>query len=271
MRLGVGSYTFVWAVGVPGYEQPPEPLTAAKLLDLAAELGVGLVQIADNLPLDRLTAAERQSLLRQAEGLGIGLEVGTCGIRPEHLRTYLRIASELRSPLLRVVIDTEDEQPAVDDIVQSLGQVLPDFESAGVTLAIENHDRFPAAVLASLIERCGSPRLGICLDTANSLGCGEDLQTVLRVLGPWIVNLHIKDFTARRLPHNKGFIVEGCPAGEGLVNVPRLLAELQRLGRDASAILELWPPPEATIQQSIAKELDWTRRSLRYLRGYIAQ
>ncbi len=270
MRLGVSSYTFVWAVGVPGYERPRQPLTAAGLLGLAGELGVRVVQIADNLPLDRLTAAERKSLLRQANELDIGLEVGTCGIGPEHLRTYLQLAVELRSPLVRIVIDTEDVQPAAGEVVRTLRGVLPEFESAGVTLAIENHDRFPAAELAAIIDRCTSPQIGVCLDTANSLGCGEDLHTVVRLLGPWVVNLHVKDFTARRLPHNKGFVIEGCPAGEGVLDIPRLLADLRRLGRDPSVILELWPPPEATIEQSLAKELAWTRQSIRYLRELIA-
>ena len=54
MQLGISSYTFSWAVGIPGYPQPLQPLTALALLDRASELGVGVVQIADNLPLDAL-------------------------------------------------------------------------------------------------------------------------------------------------------------------------------------------------------------------------
>jgi hypothetical protein len=50
MHLGLSSYTFVWSVGVPGYPQPPAPLTAEGLLRKAAEFGVTVVQIADNLP-----------------------------------------------------------------------------------------------------------------------------------------------------------------------------------------------------------------------------
>ncbi|NTW36601.1 MAG: hypothetical protein HGB17_10810, partial [Syntrophobacteraceae bacterium] len=50
MRLGIGSYTFPWAVGMPGH-RPAQPMTALDLLDKATQLGVGVVQICDNLPL----------------------------------------------------------------------------------------------------------------------------------------------------------------------------------------------------------------------------
>ena len=53
MRLGIGSYTYGWAIGVSGHA-PERPMGALDLLERAAELGVGLVQVADNLPLHRL-------------------------------------------------------------------------------------------------------------------------------------------------------------------------------------------------------------------------
>ena len=94
------------------------------------------------------------------------------------------MATRLGSPLLRVVLDTDDHHPSADEAVSTLHSVLPDFERAGVCLAIENHDRFPAAVLARMLQRLDSPHVGICLDTANSLGCGEGLETLLLRAGP---------------------------------------------------------------------------------------
>src|SRR5262249_33810815 len=111
MRLGISSYTYVWSVGVPGYSQPRQPLTPAGLLAKATELGVGVVQIADNLPLDRLTDAQLKLLTAQAAERDLRIEVGTCGIEPDHLRTYLGLAQRLGSPFVRVVIDTEVSQP----------------------------------------------------------------------------------------------------------------------------------------------------------------
>ncbi|HEY1379908.1 MAG TPA: sugar phosphate isomerase/epimerase family protein [Gemmataceae bacterium] len=268
MRLGVGSYTYVWSVGVPGYP-PPRPLTAPQLLAKAAELGVRVVQIADNLPLDRLTDAERDDLIAAARRLGIELEVGTRGCRPDHLRQHLRIAERLASPILRTVLDADGHEPTPDEAVALLRTVAPDFERAGVRLAVENHDRFRAAVLADIFERVDSAAVGLCLDTANSIGCVENVETLLRVLGRWVVNLHVKDYAITRLPHGKGFVVEGRPAGQGQLDVPGVLAELRRQGRDVTAIAELWPPPEGAPPESAAQEEAWARESVRYLRRFI--
>jgi 3-oxoisoapionate decarboxylase len=269
MRLGISSYTYVWAIGVPGFQQPPSPLTPLGLLDKAVELGVRVLQIADNLPLDKLPASEPQRLASAADERGITIEVGTSGIAPQHLQTYLQLAVQFHSPILRVVIDTESDEPSPEKVVATLREVLPQFERANVCLAIENHDRFPAATLAKIIKETGSQHVGICLDTANSLGCGEDVYTVLRALGPHVVNLHIKDFRAPRLAHRKGFSIVGCPAGQGVLDIQRLLSDLRALGRNPSVILELWPPPEATIEASIAKEESWTRESIHYLRQFV--
>jgi 3-oxoisoapionate decarboxylase len=269
VRLGISSYTFVWGIGVPGYPLPPRPMTAEGLLERAEALGVRVVQIADNLPLDRLAGAELAALRQSAERRHIDVEVGTCGIDPANLASHLRLAQFFKSPIVRVVVDTADRRPTPDEVVATLRGVLPAFERAGVCLALENHDRFRSATLAEILDRLDSPCVGICLDTANSLGCLEGVETVLDVLGARTVNLHIKDFEIFRPRHQKGFIVEGRPAGGGQLDIPRLLARLRALGRDPNAILELWPPPEADVAATAAKEEDWAAMSVRYLRQLI--
>jgi len=268
MQLGISSYTYTWAVGVPGCP-PPQPMRAVDLLDKAAGLGLQVVQIADNLPLDRLAASELAALGRRATKLGIHIEVGTRGIEPDHLRTYLQLAQRLQSPILRVVIDTAHHHPPEDEVVEIIGWVIPEFERADVCLAIENHDRFPVQTLARLLERVGSTHLVICLDTANSFGALEGPEAVVDVLGPWAVNLHVKDFVVRRAPHNMGFIIEGRPAGQGQLDIPWLLERLRDLGRDPNAILELWTPPEETLAETLAKEEAWAMASVEYLRRFI--
>jgi len=269
MRLGISSYTFVWAAGVPGYEQPLKPLTHADLFHKAVDLGVHVLQIADNMPLDRLSTSDIERLRDQARDLNISIEVGTCGFEPKHLVRFLDLAVQLQSPFVRVVMDTAGIHITADHAVTVLKEVLPTFNRQNVCLAIENHDRLRAKSLAEIIQRAGGEGVGICLDTANSLGCGEDALTVLRTLAPWIVNVHLKDFVARRLPHQKGFAIEGCPAGQGALDLPALFPELRRLPHDPNIILELWPPPDVSIDSSIAKEDAWARQSIDFLRQYI--
>jgi sugar phosphate isomerase/epimerase len=270
MRLGIGSYTYTWAIGVPGHP-PGAPMTAKDLLDRARELGVGVVQFADNLPLDMLSRKELEEVdLRMGE-LGIYVEVGTRGIAPEHLGRYIEIALRLRSRILRVVVDRGDHRPGEDEIVEVLGGMVPQFQSAGICLAIENHDRFRVRSLARIVERIGSEHVGICLDTVNSFGALEGPEAVVDTLGPLTVNLHVKDFAIERVSHAMGFVIEGRPAGQGRLNVPWLLERLCAYGRDPNAILELWTPPGATLEETIAREADWAEESIKYLRSLIPE
>jgi sugar phosphate isomerase/epimerase len=246
-------------------------MTAERLLHKAAELKVGVVQLADNLPLDRLTDPERTALGRCAETLQLDIEVGTRGVEPKHLMDYLHLAQEFGSPLVRLVTDTDEHHPSPDAIVVALRAVVPAFERAGVTLAIENHDRFRGAILAEILNRVDSPRVGICLDTANSIGCLENLESLLNAVGDRVVNLHLKDYQIARPIHQKGFVVEGRPAGRGQLDIPWLLAELRTRKCDPNAIVELWPPPESSIAESVAKEGRWAIESVRYLRQWITE
>jgi sugar phosphate isomerase/epimerase len=190
-------------------------------------------------------------------------------VDPDHLLTYLNLAEEFGSPIVRVVLDSDNRHPTPDEAVAALRAMVPALERTGITLAVENHDRFRAAVLAAILERAGSPRVGLCLDTANSIGCIENLETLLSHLGGRVVNLHIKDYQVARLPHQKGFLVEGRPAGGGQLDIPWLLAELRARGQDPNAIIELWPPPEPSIAASVAMEDAWAAESVRYLRRFI--
>jgi sugar phosphate isomerase/epimerase len=240
-----------------------------ELLQHAMELGVGVVQIADDPLLDRMSDAELSSLRGAANRCRLDLELGTRGIDPDQLRRYLHVAVRLQAPLVRVIIETKNANASTDEVVAQLRQVVPDYARAKVSLAIENHDRFPAAQLAEIVERLDTPYVGICLDTANSIGCAEGLDTLLRILGPWVVNVHVKDIRVQRPAHLRGFVVEGCPAGQGRIDIPGVLKELRTRGRDPNAILELWMPPAATMAETMAREKAWAAESIRYLRRFI--
>jgi len=269
MHLGIGSYSYVWWAGVPGYATPAQRLTAMQLLEQAGKLGVRVVQIADNLPLHLLSPGELRALRARADAMGLQLEVGTGGIATEDLRRYLAIAQQLGSPILRTVIDHGGERPSPDEVVVRLAPLLPAFDRAGVTLAIENHDRFKARTLLDILDRLGGARVGICLDTSNSLGCLEGPEHVVEILGARVVNLHVKDVSVLLPPHHKGFVVEGCAAGQGQLDIPWLLRRLRLLGANPNAIVELWPAPEESVDAAVAKEQAWVEQSVRYLRTLI--
>jgi sugar phosphate isomerase/epimerase len=268
MKLGISSYTFTWAVGVKDH-LPENPLTWRGLLDLAQELGVGLIQIADNMPLNKLTEDELESLIRIASDKGIELEAGTNNMTTENLELYLTIAERIRSKILRFVIDGENFKPAPVEVISKIRDVESEFRKRKIILALENHDRFQAHQFRKIIEDVGSPYVGICLDCANSFGAGEGFREVVNLLAPYVVNLHLKEILIKRKYHKMGFDIEGRPFGEGCLPLEWILSQLAPECR--TAILELWTPPENTIQQTIKKEIEWAEKSIRYLTTHYSQ
>lgn len=260
MRLGVGSYTFPWAVGVPGY--PPEaPLEAMGLLELAHRLGASAVQYCENLPLSRLSPAERERLRARAQELGLRVEVGLRGLEEQEILEGLELARFFGASFLRLVVDRPGDEPSAEEVVGRLRPLAEAFRRAGVRLGLENHDRFPCRTLRALVEALGRDWVGVVLDTANSLAAGEGWETVAAVLSPYAVQLHLKDFAVRRLPHMLGLLVEGAPLGRGLLPAEELL----RMGLPTT--LELWTPFQGELEATIALERRWAEESLAYARS----
>ena len=254
---------------MPGYPAPSRPMDAWRLVDFTRELGLHVVQIADNLPLHLLSATHQEELRSYAEAHGVVVEVGTRGIQGETLRNYLQIAQRFNSPILRVVVDSANHHPSPQEVAEILRPMLPEFEAAGVVLAIENHDRFKAQQLADLIDSLNHPNLGVCLDTVNSFGSLEGPEHVVHTLAPYVVNLHVKEFSISRVDHNMGFIITGAPAGQGALDIPWLLAELDAHNRDYHAIIETWLPPLENMDETGQKERNWVRQSVQFMRQHI--
>jgi sugar phosphate isomerase/epimerase len=266
MQIGISSWTYPWAIGVSGFAPPSRPMTLSGLLEQAALLKVGVVQIADNLPLHKLDPIERRDAREQAEELGLAIEVGTRGVEPAHLLCYLEIAAEFDAVLLRTLTHNGDSQPQLEHAEEWIRQVLPQFEEAGITLGLENYEKHSCRDLAALVRRIDSRNLGICLDTVNSLGSLETPKDVVKHLGPFTVNLHIKDFAIDRVPQMMGFVVSGSPAGAGRLEIPWLLEQVASQN-NTSAVLEQWPPLLETGEATIANERSWAEQGVRYLRS----
>lgn len=264
IKIGIGSYTYTWAIGVPGYGTS-NPLSAFDLIEKAAELNAEVVQFADNLPLHRYNANEQLKLLSFAQEKSINIEVGAKGLTSSSLEQYIEIAGNVHSDILRFIIDKNDYEPTLDEIVATISPFISNLEKANIKLVLENHDRLKCEEFAYIIKACDSPYVGICLDTVNSIGVPEGTEEVVNILSPFTLNLHVKDFNISRLQHRMGFKVEGAPAGKGKLNIAALFAQLHKIGKCNTAILELWTPFGATLEETIARESQWAKESMKYL------
>lgn len=270
MKLGIGTYTYMWSIGFPGAE-PERPMRAMGLLRKARELGVRVVQYGPNLPLDGLPPAELEEVLAACREWDLELEIGTRGVETAGLLRLLEFTQRCGARLLRTVPEREGGRvPGCGELVELLGSVEPDFRRSGVRLAMEN-SLMPASEMDAALREVNSEFIGVTLDTVNSLAIPEGTDQVARTLAKWTACLHVKDFAVRREWHMMGFRVEGRPAGEGQLNVPRLLALLRSAGAKCNAILELWPPEQPALRDTIALEQRWAEQSVAYLRTLIEE
>ena len=266
MNAGISSYTFTWAIGVPGKE-PEMPMSIYELIEMAAGLDVKIVQIADNLPLEKYAVQELLDIKQFADQADIQIEVGARGMTGDRLLQYIEISRLMGSRILRFVIDQTGFIPEMNEIHSIISNAVPALEEQNVILAIENHDRLLTTQFVEIIKKANSNYIGICLDSVNSMGAGEGLETVINRLAPLTVNLHVKEFSVERVFHQMGFVIEGKPLGKGMLPVNELISKVSSHCR--SAILEQWTPPEKTIEETIRKEREWAIESINYLKSIL--
>jgi len=267
MKIGISTFAYNWSIGVPGSSLvPAHPMTFMDFIISAKDLGTHLVQFGDNLPLHVLNSGERAELLNFAQSNGIDIQAGTRGLRDDILEIYLQLAEYFSSDILRVVIDLKGYEPSIEETIAILKRWEPRARAKNIVIAIENHDRFTCDKLIEIIDAVDSPFVRICLDTVNSFGALEGPDLVIKKLAPYTINVHIKDFTIGRLGSKLGFIIQGAPAGAGVLDMDLILKNPQ-IHAD-TAVLELWTPPEETIGETIKKEISWVQQSVNYLGRY---
>jgi sugar phosphate isomerase/epimerase len=277
MKLGIGTYMFMWSIGFKGPNlvypnreaRPTHPLTALGLLRKARELGVHLVQTGPNLPLDSLPEAELEEFIHYAKEWRIELELGTRGLDYDHLVAQVALARRIGAKLIRTLPEIGGAYATQGRLIPAVVcEIVPVLEREDMKLAIEN-GRTPASELRAALDEINSPHVGVVLDMVNSLAVPEGWKEVTRALAPHTMCVHYKDFTIRRAWHMMGFICEGVPTGKGLVETDWLLNELRVSQHDFNVIIELWPPEQATIDETAALEQAWAAESVAYLRQYI--
>ncbi|MCL2775337.1 MAG: sugar phosphate isomerase/epimerase [Oscillospiraceae bacterium] len=259
-KTGISSWAFTWNIGVAGYESPEKPMKLINLVESAAKLGAEVLQIADNIAYER---SELKEAVAFAHSCGIEIELGTAGTELNRLEKHIRTASEEGIKLLRTLPHSGDDIPTSSVLAERLVKAGEICEIYGVTLAVENHDHYRAQSILDAVERVNSPFVGICYDPANNYGQGESYLECARLFAGRVLNVHYKDFAVRRMDHKMGFLIEGRPAGDGLIE-PGKLAELFHPG--LSWIIELWTPWQGNIEKTVLLEKEWAEKSIKYMK-----
>lgn len=261
MKIGLGSYAFRWSIGIKDI-RPAKPMTAMDVIEIAHQHGLSVVQYADNLPLDRLSIEDHIALKQRADDCGMKLELGTQSFNAEELARYIPIGERIGSRILRVALDAEDALIPVPELAAQIRELLPDGKRAGLRFAIENHFNYPSPRMVELLDLVSDDALGVCLDVANSICAGEWPMTTVKMLAPYTINLHLKDYEITPDLYGVGFRIHGTPLGDGRAEIEEILGCLSHCPDDMSVILEHWLPQTNDMEATRHLEHQWLKRTV---------
>jgi 3-oxoisoapionate decarboxylase len=262
MAIGLSTYAFLWQFS----ETAERPLTLIDMVKKTHQLGLSVFQICDYASIQDMSDDELAEVRDVAESSGIQLELGTRGIQTLHLMNYLDIAWKLGVTFLRTMLHTPDHKPSVPEAIALLNEVLPAFADRGITIGLETYEQVSTDDLIHVVEGVGSPLLGVCLDPANSVARLELPADVIDRTTPFVVNIHIKDFTFTRQAGWVGFSLIGCPLGEGFLDYDRMISVVQP-GANVNQVIEHWLPWQGTSKETCQLEEQWTQHNIDILRS----
>lgn len=236
-RLGIGmhSYAFHWSAARSGNARTRFK-SAFEFLEYCCGLGAGGVQVG----LGILPTAEAKRFRARAESGGVFLEGQTS--LPREAADVPRFEAEvatvaacganvMRSALLSGRrYETFDSQKAFQEFASKAWTALklsePIAKKHRVRLAIENHKDWLAAEFVDLLRRISSEYVGVCVDVGNNISLLEDPVEVVETLAPFAVSSHLKDMGVQE--YADGFFLSEVPLGQGILDLPRLVATLKR-------------------------------------------
>jgi 3-oxoisoapionate decarboxylase len=242
--MGVVLYSFSIRRGEDPAARLADP---AAFLEHCRALGAGGIQT----PLGTRTEKEAGRLRAQAEKARMYVE-GIVRL-PRDRADVARFTAEVRTArqcgaaVVRTTLtdgrryeahDSLDSfRKAVERGRQSLLLARPVVEKERVSLAVENHKDLRSDELAGLIRGVRSARVGVCVDTGNSIALLESPLETVTALAPLALTSHIKDMGVEE--YREGFRLAEVPLGAGFLDLPRLVGILRKARPDLRLNLEM--------------------------------
>ncbi len=245
MGIVIHSYWKRWQGKYSNLKYPPFE-HALDVLDHVRDLGVGSLQTL----VGGWTSEFAGKVRATCESYGMKIEGSITLPKNENdvarFEQEVRIAKEGGATIFRsatggrryeLFSSLEEFKHWKDGAFKSMQLAEPVVRRQRVKLGIENHKDFHAAELAEVLGRLSSPHVGACVDTGNSIALLEDPMTVVETLAPFAVTTHIKDMAVQETAN--GFLLSEVPLGEGILDLPRMLAVLEKSNPQIDYHLEM--------------------------------
>ena len=256
MKIGIDSYCYHRYFGevYPVQTAPDTTMTIEDFLTRTVELGADGVSLEscflpqrDPAYLSELCARLDELELERVYAWGHpnGLLGGKSPEAYDDMLQSMAQAKAVRAEVMRVVgnngryrFDEHDKQ--IDRLSVLFSDAVKQAEAQGIRLAIENHQDFTLEELATLLENVNSPYLGLCFDSGNCLRILDDPVKGLQRLSNRVFATHIKDIRLQRGMSADRWQFFACvPAGEGVVDLPRIIEILKASGYGGMLTVEL--------------------------------
>lgn len=287
MRAGIDSYSYHRRYGeirpgevVPAVA-PPWPLEPSPVLAHARSTG------ADDLYLETCYLPEPEAItpetLASAGAMRVGfswghpwpagafhgLDGGRTPAAEDHLARWIACAAGLGHPVMRITLGspasrgTEPAAVLVDRLIAPTARAAERAAAVGLRLAIENHGDLRAADLLEVLERVGSPDLGVTLDNVNLIRVGDDMLAGTRALASRTMLVQLKDHPVTPDPAQPGGPLSTA-LGEGVAPLDEVIAILAAAGYNGAVCVEL-----ASLGGEDVDELAMIERSVGWLRAHL--
>ena len=238
-----------------------QPGTPIELVVKVSATGIRRVQLAlDPLRASPVIWGETELLFRQSQMEIISGMFGcvgedystlqaireTGGIAPDatwmqnlkNIRETAVLAAKLGLKLVTFhagFLPHEKSDPGFEKILDRLETVAEIFGAHKITLGLETGQE-TAQSLAALLQELDRPNVGVNFDPANMILYDKgDPAAALRVLAPWLRQVHIKDATRTKVPGTWG---KEVPVGTGDVDWRAFFAVLRELNYNGDLVIE---------------------------------
>jgi sugar phosphate isomerase/epimerase len=238
--------------------KPAKKMDLFQYIEHAKALGYQGVQI-DITHLTSYEPAYLAEIRAAAESRGLYIEYGSTLVESERTARELTVASQLGASLMRTYMGfsrferTTHVGEETTKAVEVLRALAPKAADLGLRIALENHCDATVDEMLSVINRVGSPTIGICADLGNFMIHLENPVASVTKLAPHIINTHFKDYG-------------GVPLGEGVIDLPAVLAVLVEQSHLDRITLEIVSEPKEDEATTLAWEEESVRRSYKYAR-----
>jgi L-ribulose-5-phosphate 3-epimerase len=146
----------------------------------------------------------------------------------------------------------EENDPNFARMLRRLAETAEVFKAANITLGLETGQE-TAPVLVQLLQKLNRPNVGVNFDPANMIlyDKGNPIAA-LRMLGPWIRQVHIKDARRTKVPGTWG---EEVATGTGEVDWRAFFATLRELNYTGDLVIEREAANQRVADIRTAKEV----------------